>query len=337
MNNGNAINPHEPPANADNKPSGKPNHEAVNVSKQAIQPLPTLLPPSKNKPGAPKPDSNSTPTPANTATPQLAQTPGSGTKSPKSEVIKDQTPPPSERPRTEQVKGDNGNRQQVVLKESVKVDAERLDKIIDLIGELVIAQSMIEQSQAIRDIEDTEVTGCLTMMDKLTRELQEIGTSLRMVPIKGTFQRMARLVRDLSRKLDKPLEFVTQGEDTELDKTVVDAIGDPLVHMIRNAIDHGLEPNVEARQAAGKDPKEKSVYAPIIKADVFTSKSLMMAVVSIEKKFSLKAIDRGIVDESEHLADRDVWMLIFHAGFSTAEQLSDVSGRGVGMDVVSYH
>ena len=144
-------------------------------------------------------------------------------------------------------------------KESVKVDADRLDKLIDLIGEMVIAQSMVSDDSEIKALNSNRISERLGQMDKLTRELQEIGTSLRMVPLKATFQKTARMVRDLSKKLNKPLDFITDGEDTELDKSLVAAIGDPLVHMIRNAVDHGLEPSEEDRIKMGK-PAKGQIY-----------------------------------------------------------------------------
>ncbi|MCX7934167.1 MAG: Hpt domain-containing protein, partial [Planctomycetota bacterium] len=126
-----------------------------------------------------------------------------------------------------------------VIKETVKVDAERLDRLLDAIGELVIAESMVSQSAEIRGLRSAMIDRHLSQLDKITRELQEMGMSLRMVPIKATFQKMARLVRDLAKKSGKAVEFVMSGEDTEIDKSVVDRIGDPLVHMVRNAVDHG--------------------------------------------------------------------------------------------------
>ena len=222
----------------------------------------------------------------------------------------------------------------VAVKESVKVDAERLDRLIDLIGELVIAQTMVTQSPELGDIGTSQLGARLGQVDKLTRELQELGTGLRMVPVRGAFTRMARLVRDLSRKLNKPVEFVTIGEDTELDKNVVDRIGDPLVHMVRNAIDHGLEAGVEERRAAGKDEtgrielrafhKGGNIYIEIEDDGRGLDRARILA----------KARDRGLVEPDQQPSDREIFQLIFHPGFSTAQEVSDVSGRGVGMDVV---
>jgi len=145
--------------------------------------------------------------------------------------------------------------QAVKIKETLKVDAERLDLLVDTLGELVISESMISQSEEIKKIGSAALLKQINHLDKITRDLQDMGTSLRMIPIRSTFQKMARLVRDLSKKANKPIEFVMTGEDTELDKTVVDKIGDPLVHMMRNAVDHGIEDNTADRQRAGKPEK----------------------------------------------------------------------------------
>jgi len=145
---------------------------------------------------------------------------------------------------------DTAGKQTVKVKEIVKVDADRLDQLVETIGELVIAESIV--SQFAGNGNGSNITQQISHLDKITRELQELGTSLRMVPIRSTFQKMARMVRDLARKAGKQVEFSMSGEDTELDKTVVDNIGDPLVHMIRNAVDHGIEVSPEDRRKAGK-------------------------------------------------------------------------------------
>lgn len=220
------------------------------------------------------------------------------------------------------------------VREIVRVDADRLDLIIDTIGELVIAESMVCQSQDLRALRSAELMRSLTQLNKITRELQEMGTSLRMVPIRAVFQKMARLVRDLAKKAGKQVEFSMTGEDTELDKSVVDKIGDPLVHMIRNSVDHGLEATAEERVQAGKPPagrislrafhKGGSIYIEIEDDGRGLDKKAILA----------KARDRGIVHEGETLNDHAIYNLIFEPGLSTARTITDVSGRGVGMDVV---
>lgn len=222
----------------------------------------------------------------------------------------------------------------VQVPEAVKVDAIRLDLLVDTIGELVIAESMVSQAMQKSAATSTEMTRHLGQLDKITRELQEMGTSLRMVPIRSTFQKMARLVRDLAKKSGKQVEFLSVGEDTELDKTVVDKIGDPLVHMVRNAVDHGLEASSEDRVRAGKPPvgrvelrafhKGGSIYVEIEDDGRGLDREAILA----------KAVERNLIREGESLSDRDIFSLIFLPGFSTAKKITDVSGRGVGMDVV---
>ncbi|MDA3960475.1 MAG: chemotaxis protein CheA [Planctomycetota bacterium] len=219
------------------------------------------------------------------------------------------------------------------LREAVKVDAERLDRLVDLSGELVIGASMITHDEEMLHALGDQ-SGRLTALDKLVRELQELATGLRLVPVHQTFQRMARMVRDLSRKLNKPLEFHMSGEDTELDKSVVDAIGDPLVHMVRNAVDHGLEATPEERERAGKpraghiklraSHRGGSIYIEIQDDGRGLDRDTILA----------KARANNMLSDDSELADREVWNLIFEPGFSTAKNVSEVSGRGVGMDVV---
>ena len=226
-------------------------------------------------------------------------------------------------------------RQAVVkVREAVKVDADRLDRLVDTIGELVIAESMVSQAIGLQNDGSTDLGRHLGQLDKITRELQEMGMGLRMVPIRPTFQKMARLVRDLGKKSGKPVQFVMSGEDTELDKTVVDRIGDPLVHMIRNAVDHGLEPSGQDREQSGKPAagrvelrafqKGGNIYIEIEDDGRGLDRDAILK----------KARDKGLLEDGEPLSDREVWNLIFQPGFSTAKTVTDVSGRGVGMDVV---
>ncbi|HUW81814.1 MAG TPA: chemotaxis protein CheA [Phycisphaerae bacterium] len=224
--------------------------------------------------------------------------------------------------------------QGVKVAEAVKVDADRLDRLVDAIGELVIAESMVVQSVALTDGTSSTLGQQLNQLGKITRELQEMGTSLRMVPVRATFQKMARVVRDLSRKSGKPVEFVMSGEDTELDKSVVDRIGDPLVHMVRNAVDHGIEAHPQQRQAAGKPE------AGCVKLRAFHKGGNIFIEIEDDGRgvdrnaIFAKAAERGLIRTGESLSDREVFSLIFQPGFSTAEKVTDVSGRGVGMDVV---
>ncbi|NUN98378.1 MAG: chemotaxis protein CheA [Candidatus Omnitrophica bacterium] len=220
------------------------------------------------------------------------------------------------------------------VRETVKVDADRLDQLIDTIGELVIAESMVFQSEEVNRLASPTLLRHLGQLDKITRELQEMGTSLRMVPIRGTFQKMARLVRDLAHKSGKRVELFTSGEETELDKTVVDQIGDPLIHMIRNSVDHGIEANPDNRLRAGKPETGRIDLRAYHKGgNIFIE--VQDDGQGLDRHAILsKAIERGLVRETDSLTDREVLNLIFLPGFSTARKVSEVSGRGVGMDVV---
>ncbi|MAX23449.1 MAG: hypothetical protein CMJ19_03005 [Phycisphaeraceae bacterium] len=223
----------------------------------------------------------------------------------------------------------------VQVAETVKVDAPRLDRLVDAIGELVIAQAMLGQAAMKSMSGDAAVVARnLSHLDKITRELQEMATSLRMIPVRSTFQKMARLARDVARKLDKQVNFVMEGEDTELDKTVVDRIGDPLVHMVRNALDHGLEASADDRKAAGKEAAGTVTLKAYHKGGGICIEIQDDGRGLDEQVLLDKAIERGVIQEGEQLSQQDIFQLIFAPGFSTAKQVTDVSGRGVGMDVV---
>jgi two-component system chemotaxis sensor kinase CheA len=217
--------------------------------------------------------------------------------------------------------------------EKIKVSTARLDNLINMAGELVIAQLMVTEEVNSNLTVEPDLARKVLHQSKLVRELQELSMSMRMVPIHGVFQKMARLVRDLSRKAEKDVAFDTLGEDTELDRSIVDKIADPLVHMVRNSVDHGLEPRAE-RLAAGKTPTGRVELRAFHQAGNI--------VIEIEddgrglnkEKILKKAIDNGIVDANHELSDDEIFKLVFHAGLSTAQKITSVSGRGVGMDVV---
>lgn len=213
----------------------------------------------------------------------------------------------------------------------VRVRADKLDKLIDLIGELVIAGS---GAQMVAHLENSAVLLEATqrVMD-LVQETRDGTLALRMVPIGETFGRFQRVVRDVSKQLGKEVDLVVTGGDTELDKSMVDSIADPLMHLVRNSMDHGLETQ-EERIAAGKPPMGR------LSLNAYHDAGAVVIEVSDDgrglarERILKKAIERGLVAEGQILADQEIWQLIFHAGFSTAEQVTDLSGRGVGMDVV---
>jgi two-component system chemotaxis sensor kinase CheA len=229
--------------------------------------------------------------------------------------------------------GPAGKPHRIADKETVRVDKDRLDKLINTIGELVIAQSMALQEFELLSAGSGVQPLALAELSKISRDLQELSLSLRMVPLQGTFQKMARLVRDLSRKMHKPVDLELVGEETELDKTVVDQLGDPLMHMVRNAIDHGLEEPAE-RRAAGK-PAEGHVTLRAYHQGGNVYIELSDDGKGLDRdRILAKALEKGIVADGHRLTDSEIYALIFEPGFSTAKAVTDVSGRGVGMDVV---
>lgn len=215
----------------------------------------------------------------------------------------------------------------------IKVNMKRLDNLINMVGELVISQLVITEDMNTLQKSEHSLNKKLSHHGKIIRELQELSMSMRMVPISGVFQKMSRLVRDLSRKAEKNVNLSVSGEDTELDRNIVDKIADPLVHMIRNSIDHGIE-KPEDRTQAGKSAEGH------IKLRAFHQSGNI--VIEIEddgrglnkEKILQKAIANGVVNPDQQLTDQEIYRLIYHAGFSTAEKVTSVSGRGVGMDVV---
>ncbi len=215
----------------------------------------------------------------------------------------------------------------------VRVGTEKLDALVDIVGELIIAQTQVSQNPDVLGTENQKLVKDISQLMKISSNLQEITMSMRMVPIRATFERMARMVRDLARKCDKSVEFTTSGEDTELDKNVVEEIVDPLTHMIRNSVDHGVEPS-EKRLTAGKSEKGHVSLHAYHKGGNFVIELRDDGNGINREKVLQKAIDRGLVQPDEQLSDEQINNLVFHPGLSTAEKITDVSGRGVGMDVV---
>lgn len=215
----------------------------------------------------------------------------------------------------------------------VKVDTLKLDSLIDLVGELVISESMVVQDPELLSSPSRHLARNLGQLRRITSELQRTAMSLRMVPIKATFQKMNRLVRDLAAKQHKQINLVLSGEDTELDRNIVEEISDPLVHMIRNACDHGVE-NPGARIAKGK-PGMGTIHLRAFHRGGNIVIQIQDDGNGLNRdKLLSKAREKGIVKPNETPFDKEIYHLIFAAGFSTAEKITDISGRGVGMDVV---
>uniref|UniRef100_A0A7C4MNS3 Chemotaxis protein CheA n=1 Tax=Desulfatirhabdium butyrativorans TaxID=340467 RepID=A0A7C4MNS3_9BACT len=219
------------------------------------------------------------------------------------------------------------------IETSVRVSTERLDRLIDMVGELVIAHSMVAQDAVVMQAHHYDLLKKVNHTTKIVRTLQDLCMSMRMIPLKATFQKMARLVRDVARKVGKNVVFHTEGEDTEIDRNLVDVINDPLVHMVRNAIDHGIE-TPEARMKVGK-PEQGTIKLSAYHAAGNVVVEIADDGRGLDKTLILKkAIEKGMIPENTVLSDREIYNLILEPGFSTAAVVTDVSGRGVGMDVV---
>lgn len=222
-------------------------------------------------------------------------------------------------------------RQKETAVTTVKVPSDKLDKLVDLVGELVIAQARLNQISVSLEIGD--LTSITEELEHLTRELQDNTLGIRMLPIGSTFSRFRRLVRDLSKELGKNVELTTEGAETELDKTVIDRLNDPMVHLIRNSIDHGVE-SVEEREALGKPPMGK-VHLSALHSGANVLIQIKDDGAGLDsRRIREKAVEKGIISADAELSEKEIFSLIFAAGFSTAQKVTNVSGRGVGMDVV---
>ncbi len=215
----------------------------------------------------------------------------------------------------------------------LKVDTRKLDMLVELVGELVITQSQIAANKVLTEHPDDRLLKDLDQLEKILKDVQDLSLSLRMIPIKGLFQKMNRVVRDLARSLGKDVKMILSGEDTELDKTVIEQMHDPLVHMIRNSVDHGIEPP-EERIKSGK-PAQGTVFLSACHRAGHIIIEIKDDGRGLDKKAILqKAIAQGLVTPEQQLSDNEIYQLIFKPGFSTAKNVTNVSGRGVGMDVV---
>jgi two-component system chemotaxis sensor kinase CheA len=216
---------------------------------------------------------------------------------------------------------------------TVKVDTAKLDYLVDMIGELVIAQSQVRHDPGLAAVESPRLQRNMAQLARTTAELQRTGMAMRMVPVGHLFRRMVRLVRDLSRKAGKQADIEITGEETELDRTIVEELSDPLVHMIRNSVDHGLETAAE-RAACGKEPTGRVRLRAAHQAGHILIEIADDGRGIDREKVLAKARQRGLISDGAHPADSDILNLIFEPGFSTADRVTDISGRGVGMDVV---
>lgn len=220
------------------------------------------------------------------------------------------------------------------MRSFVKIDTNKLDELFDSVGELVIAQNFIAESEEIKRIKSENVNKTMNHLSKITRLIQNRVMGLRMVAVHDTFEKMKRVARDASKKVNKEISLEIDGAETEIDKTMVDALSDPLIHIMRNAIDHGIEDSAQDRIEAGKHE------VGVITLRAFHRGGNIAIEVSDDgrginrDKVFAKAVERGLINQDDDLSDSQVFSLIMQAGFSTADTISDISGRGVGLDVV---
>ncbi len=215
----------------------------------------------------------------------------------------------------------------------VKVDTAKLDGLLDLVGEMVIAQSLVGQNLGQLAGLDPQFARNIAQLGRITKDLQRVSMALRMVPIRGVFQKMSRVVRDLGAKQKKKVQFTTNGEETELDRGVVEELNDPLLHMIRNSMDHGIEAP-DKRKASGK-PETGTLHLRAYHQGGNIVVEVEDDGAGLNKeKILKKAIERGLATAGTVLTDEQIFSFIFAAGFSTADKVTDLSGRGVGLDVV---
>jgi two-component system chemotaxis sensor kinase CheA len=216
---------------------------------------------------------------------------------------------------------------------AIKVDTRKLDNLVDAVGELLIVQSLIQEHPLLATQGDHRLSSNLGQLKRITAGLQRSAMSLRMVPIRQAFQKVSRIVRDLSRKANKPVELVLTGEDTELDRKVVEEIADPLMHMVRNSLDHAIEP-ADVRKAAGKRPQARLALSAYHQGGHIVIEIADDGKGLDTEKIRARALERGLIAPGASPSVEEINALIFEPGFSTAEKVTEISGRGVGMDVV---
>ena len=251
---------------------------------------------------------------------------------PKAQVAAPQSTPAAPAPAAQQGGNNNANKNQ---KESlISVNLSKLDELNAVVGEIVITESMVTASPDLEGLKLDNFTSAARQLRSLTDQLQDVSMSLRMVSVSATFQKMRRIVRDMSKKLGKEVNLVLEGEETEIDKTIVDSISDPLMHIVRNSMDHGIEENVQDRIAAGKDPVGR-----IVLSARHTGSEVIIEVIddgqgADDEAILNKAMRQGLAVPGVDYSHKDILNFLLMPGFSTNVEVTEYSGRGVGMDVV---
>lgn len=225
-------------------------------------------------------------------------------------------------------KGNPGN------KRTLRVDADQFDRLIDMIGELAVAESLVIRSPELQAVHTPSLIQRLTWLDRVARDLQQMGTALWVTPVQALFERMARVIQDVADRLGKMVELVVIGEETEIDRLVVDQLVDPLVHMVRNAVDHGIEKSADIRRQKGKRETATLALRAFRRGNTVTLEVEDDGAGLNKEAILRKAEEKGIIAAGEYLSDSQVYDLIFRPGFSTAQKVTELSGRGVGLDVV---
>ena len=295
-------------------PGGAPAAEPVAPAAAPAAPKAVAAPARVAAPKTPKPEPEEVPVPIDTAA--LAQEAAAAAKAVPTAAAANASGP------------------KAAASATVRVNTEKLDSLMDVVGELVIVQSqLLETARTHGESNGSPLQRNVTQLARITKELQHTSMALRMIPIKPTFQKMERLARDLAREFGKKVHFTTSGDDTELDRTVVEEIGDPLVHMVRNALDHGLE-LPKTRTEAGK-PETGTLHLKAYHQGSNIVVELQDDGRGIDpERIHRKAVEKGVIAAGAVLTREETLALIFAPGFSTAEKVTAVSGRGVGMDVV---
>ena len=265
--------------------------------------------------------------------PQAGSPPATAPQAPQA-IAPQAAAPPEARPETAApVESDAKRPAGATEQSSVRVDTTKLDYLVDMVGEMVIAQSLLRHNEALAAAGGARLHRDMAQLARITGEVQRTAMAMRMVPIGQLFQRATRQVRDLSRKVGKQVELATRGEDTEVDKTIAEELSDPLMHMVRNAIDHGIEDPVD-REAAGKPAQARVTLAAYHQGGQIVIEVADDGRGLDSQKLLAKGREKGLVEDGARLSESDIFRLILEPGFSTAAEVTDISGRGVGMDVV---